>query len=345
MKNVNHYISGEIWEGTTSALMERLNSLKEDEQLTLIINSGGGYLSEGLAMYDLINTSERVINTIGIGTVGSAATFIFLAGEKRLLSENAEFFIHNPYIDPFYLTGGEAKDYEEVAELLRKEEERLKGIYSQFTTKNLDELLNNGGTYMSAKEAIEAGFATGIYSGEEAKNGIKYKIAAKQKGIIKNQLDMSKQLTLLERIANLLEGKGKAVKAAIKETAEGVTVYFEGEEIIVGQTILYIDEAMETTAPDGNHTIDDVVYRTEGGLVVEIVVEDESLEEIEALREENAKLKALLEEAQNELKKLVKNATNNPKLTKTAAGTVVTKQDPVNDEGITIKGINLKFRK
>ena len=106
------YIDGYIGQGgffedgvSAKWVREQVKSFgSELKQLSIKINSGGGDVIEGFAIYDYLNTIKKsgvTVNTEGIGIVGSIATVIFQAGDERMLHPNTEFFIHNPYVTPF----------------------------------------------------------------------------------------------------------------------------------------------------------------------------------------------------------------------------------------------------
>lgn len=63
-------------------------------QLTLFVQSPGGYAMAGLAAYDVLKTCRAHVTTIAIGSVASASTLLFLGGSRRLIAPNAEFLIH-----------------------------------------------------------------------------------------------------------------------------------------------------------------------------------------------------------------------------------------------------------
>ena len=89
---------------------EFLDSNKEASSITVRINSRGGDVQEGWAIYDLLTTSGKRIKTIGEGKVYSIATIIFLAGSEREIMKNADGLIHNPYIPPYTLAGAYGSD-------------------------------------------------------------------------------------------------------------------------------------------------------------------------------------------------------------------------------------------
>ena len=122
------YIDGFIGQGdfftegySLKRLREDISSLPADtKEINVHINSGGGDVTEGFAIYDYLNTLAYTVNTIAEGMVGSIATVIFQAGKKgkRKMHANSEFFIHNPYWTPQSPEPMEASDAAQLAESL-----------------------------------------------------------------------------------------------------------------------------------------------------------------------------------------------------------------------------------
>jgi len=162
MDNNKIYIIGAIGIDVTAAsVLAQLNKITAKD-ITVIIQSEGGYVDEGLAIYDYLATSNKNITTVAMGYVYSIASILFLAGKERLMSENAKVLIHNAYAS----VTGDDDELIKAANVIKKEKERLRNIYVDKT--NLDyetvSALMANETYFNADEAIDKGFATGIYS-------------------------------------------------------------------------------------------------------------------------------------------------------------------------------------
>lgn len=131
-----------------------------DPEVTVEIFSPGGSVIEGLAIYDLIRSSEKQVTTKVIGMAGSIASIIALAGDRVTMSENAQFFIHNPKIE----ISGDVEDLQQAAILVSKIEARLIDIYSsrsKLGKRILDKLMKDETTF-NAEQALEAGFVDEI---------------------------------------------------------------------------------------------------------------------------------------------------------------------------------------
>lgn len=98
------YITGEIggqtYEGVVDAVNQYLANVSEYDGITLFINSPGGKLSGGLAIYDLIKSLNTSVYTVAIGECSSIATAIYSLGEKRFASDNISFTVHSASIIP-----------------------------------------------------------------------------------------------------------------------------------------------------------------------------------------------------------------------------------------------------
>ncbi len=130
------------------------------------INSPGGDIGVGFAIYDLLKTSDKNITTKTTGLCASIATVIQFAGDVRIMTENSEFMIHNPYYEN---VKGDAEELREYADQIEETETRIKDFYSEFTELSVDILdgLMKDTTWLTPEEALEFGFITEILKGED----------------------------------------------------------------------------------------------------------------------------------------------------------------------------------
>jgi ATP-dependent Clp protease protease subunit len=312
---VDIYIDGYIGKGdffsegfSLKSLREQVNANQGDNVINLYINSGGGDVTEGFAIYDyLVSLSERsgfAINTIGEGIVGSIATVIFQAGKngKRKIHANSEFFIHNPYYVPQSPEPMEAKDAQALAESLKKAEEKILNFYVQNTSGKSKEDIKekmNMQTSFSANEAMEWGFVDEVI-GTPIQAKKHYAVMAFINQPKQNTMEIEKKFeafetSLLQKITNLFAPK---IKAEMKKTSEGVEIFYEGD-ITIG-TSLWLDEAKTQPAPNGVHTIDGVEYEVADGKIAKVVESSEG--DTEALKAQIEALKAELAAKEDALK-------------------------------------------
>lgn len=292
------HISGEIgYNYTLDTLNGALNALdSEVTELDVYINSGGGSVTEGFAIYDKLMTLSYSVNTIVNGMCGSIATVIFQAGKKgkRKMFKNAEFFVHNPFWMPNYPEAMEAKDLEALAQDLKNAENKIKNFYSGITNKSIEELtpILDRQTTLTAEEAIEWGFVDEIV-GKEIEAYTRYKLVAYfDKKTINNKMENQELKTELTGIKAILAKLTKTFfKNKTTELETGEKLYF-AEDVVAEGTTLYLDEAMTEIVPDAEHKlVGGVIAVTVDGVVTEMkTVEDTT--EVDALKAEIETLKA-----------------------------------------------------
>lgn len=172
---------------TADELRQQLSSLPPQSPITVRLNSGGGEVFEGLAIYSLLNTWQGEVTTIVDGIAASISSVIFLAGDKRLIQDHGMLMVHLPRFGS--VPGGTADEVEKNAErvvgLIRQSEESIKQIYLRNSSVEESELLKmlEDETFLSADEAVNLGFATEIVSvpALEARVNLR-NLAAKLKG-------------------------------------------------------------------------------------------------------------------------------------------------------------------
>jgi len=136
------------------------------KKLTLRINSGGGNVYQAVAMRTmLLNAPFDAVNVRIDGICASAATLLACIPDAHVsIAEGAMFMIHNPS-DAVW---GNASDMERCAQMLRKMESDVRGIYAKRCGKEDAELQNlmDAETWFTAQEAVDAGFADELLAGE-----------------------------------------------------------------------------------------------------------------------------------------------------------------------------------
>ena len=173
MAKFNIDILGEISESVNSynAVQREINNAKGKE-LNLVISSGGGSVTEGMAIADLIANYPEETTATGIGLVASIATVVLLSADKVKMTENAFMMIHRPWS----YTMGNADELEATAELLDKMEAKLLDIYTASVIKrkgkqnDLENKISEmmaAETWLTAQEALEFGFIDEIVKGNE----------------------------------------------------------------------------------------------------------------------------------------------------------------------------------
>ena len=126
----------------------------------MYINSPGGSVTAGFAIYDTMQYIKCEVSTICIGLAASFGAFLLAGGAKgkRMALPNAEIMIHQPAI---HGNGGkgQAPDIRIVSDHIQKSKQRLNRILAQNTGKSLEEIKRDTERdhYMTAQEALEYG--------------------------------------------------------------------------------------------------------------------------------------------------------------------------------------------
>lgn len=158
------FLSGEINDSMASIIVSELLYLdaQNHQDIFLYINSPGGSVTSGLAIYDTMNYIKSDIHTIVVGMAASMGAFLLSSGTKgkRFALKNAEVMIHQ------VLGGanGQATDIKIAAEHILKIKEKLNKILAFNTGQNISKVTNDceRDNYMSAEEALEYGIVDSI---------------------------------------------------------------------------------------------------------------------------------------------------------------------------------------
>lgn len=157
------YIMGEVAFELAYRFIPAIKMLDETEgDIKVIINSVGGDEASGYAMFDAIMMTKNKVIAEGYGQVSSIASAIFQAADERLMAPGCELMIHNGSIG----VEEEIKQDHimELADSIRRGNKRYHTILSDnshYTMEKIQELCKQD-TYLTAKEAVEAGLADGI---------------------------------------------------------------------------------------------------------------------------------------------------------------------------------------
>jgi len=154
------FLTGPIDDNVASLICEQLLFLESEnpkKEISFYINSPGGIVWAGLAVFDTMQYISSKIMTICIGQAASAGSLLLVSGEKgmRFALPNSRIMIHQP-------SGGiqgQVTDIEIQSKEFIKTKKRLNEIYSKHTGKNLNDIEKNmeRDKYFSPKEAIEFG--------------------------------------------------------------------------------------------------------------------------------------------------------------------------------------------
>ncbi len=166
LKNRIILLSGEINDNTSDSIVAQLLYLDSlnHEDISLYINSPGGSITSGMAIYDTMNFVKSKVSTICIGMAASMAAFLLSSGEKgkRFILPNAEVMIHQP------LGGaqGQATEIKIAAEHILKVKKRMNTILAANTGQDIETIEKDTerDNFMDSKEALEYGIVDQIIS-------------------------------------------------------------------------------------------------------------------------------------------------------------------------------------
>ena len=152
-------INGEIDNNLANSVVAQLLYLDSinNEDISIYINSPGGSVTDGMAIYDTMNYINSDVSTIGMGICASMAAFLLSSGKKgkRYILPNSEIMIHQP------LGGakGQATEIKIAAEHILKTKDKLNKILSLNTGKSLDiiEHDTDRDNFMDSNTALEYG--------------------------------------------------------------------------------------------------------------------------------------------------------------------------------------------
>ena len=150
------------WEGDMSAynLSKQLEEIGDVKQINVHINSYGGEVAEGLAIYNALRNHKAKVTTICDGFACSIASVIFMSGDNRVMNDSSLLMIHNAWT----FAEGNADQLRKQADDLEKiNEASVKAYLSKvsITEEELKALMDNE-TWISPEDAVEYGFATDV---------------------------------------------------------------------------------------------------------------------------------------------------------------------------------------
>ena len=157
-------LTGEINDYTSNLIVSELLYLDSisNEDISIYINSPGGSVTSGMAIYDTMNFIKSDVNTIAIGMAASMGAFLLSGGAKgkRYALPNAEIMIHQPLGG----TQGQATDMEIEVEHMLRIKKNLISIMAENAGKDYETVLADceRNNWMTAKEALEYGLIDNV---------------------------------------------------------------------------------------------------------------------------------------------------------------------------------------
>jgi len=278
------YIYGVI--GTETSLMDVIRQFKSFKKVTdveVVIQSSGGSVAEGKAIFNYLKSLNLPVTTIAQRAY-SIAAHIFMAGSTRIVEEGeGRILLHLPWAS----VDGRADRLEQVAKQLSDLENEFVDFYSGYTDIDKDSVLTllTNETFLSSDEALSLGLATEIQIATKAVALINNDLT------LKNEVEMTKAEKFYSAVKDLFTVSTE-IKALVLQDANGVEINFPevevGQEVAVGD-VAEVDNSPaegEYVSPEGS------VWVFEAGVLIEIrtevVEEEEQQEEEEELPQEES---------------------------------------------------------
>ena len=156
---------GEIDRDLVNALILQLRHLQHEDpdgEIAIFIDSPGGAVSSGLALYDVMQAVSCPIRTVCLGTAASMAALLFLSGDVREMLPHSTVMIHDPLIPGG--VGGSALELRSVADKIMHTREVTAQVIAKHTGRSLDEVLaaTARDAWFDANEAVAWGLADRI---------------------------------------------------------------------------------------------------------------------------------------------------------------------------------------
>jgi len=193
-------------EGVESqGFIDELNAIGKVDKLDVHINSTGGNVSDGVAIYNTLKQHKAKVTTYVDGLAASIASVIAMAGDEIIMPLGSTMFIH----DPLTWSIGNADYMRDTAQELDKIKDSIIDIYANQASISRDEIsdLMSKETTMTADEALAFGFATKVEKYEDGKF---------MNGTVFNKDDMKSQVMLMASV----ESSEKTIKSLQSKLAQ-----------------------------------------------------------------------------------------------------------------------------
>ena len=319
-KNVSIDIFGEIGDYgiTAQSFKNELDKYSDYENITININSCGGAVFEGIAIYNMLKNNKAKVTVIVNGLAASIASTIAMAGDEIIMYDNSYLMIHLPYT----MAMGTEKEMDKASEVLKNIKNDLVKIYQTKFNKSENELIAmlEAETWISGNDALEMGISNSVIEGLE--------IAAKFEFDKYNNVPADVKDLYAKKYSEFIkdEVKEDALEQPIKaqESIENIDVDNDAETEVKAE-----NEALEQVVEDVENKVEienkttlemadlkidfeNKLAKKETDLQAKIEIISQLENRVSELQSESAKLQDLNTDLQARLNKIV-----NPAFTKT----------------------------
>ena len=157
----------EFGEVSSVNLSRQLEALGDVEQIDVYINSYGGEVAEGLAIYNALRRHKAKVRTYCDGFACSIASVIFMAGDERIMNESSLLMIHNAWTFAMGNSAELRKQADDLEKITQASVEAYKS-HSSLSEEEIKKLMDNE-TWILPEEALSYGFATTLDKTENKK--------------------------------------------------------------------------------------------------------------------------------------------------------------------------------
>ncbi|MBR1562894.1 MAG: ATP-dependent Clp protease proteolytic subunit [Ruminococcus sp.] len=167
------YIKGSVDSDLSEEIIQKLLilDLESHEKITIFIDSPGGVVDSGYAIFDVIrNVIQSPVTTVCTGIAASMAFIIYLAGDERLMLRHSRLMLHDPSMGGGNLAGVKPLELKtDILEKLFAVRQQIGETISERSGMPIDDVfvLTEKDTYLNAEESLEKGFATKIINSFE----------------------------------------------------------------------------------------------------------------------------------------------------------------------------------
>ncbi|MBS1164156.1 MAG: hypothetical protein H6R00_181 [Proteobacteria bacterium] len=154
------FVGDNMWEQgfIDRDVVDALAELGRDTDVTVRLNSGGGYIADGIAIFNALSAHKGKVTVVVDGIAASSASVIAMAGDERIMRSGSLMMIH----DPSGMAYGTVDDIAKTIKALDAYRDSIAAIYAETTGEALDALKVDmkAETWISAEDAVTRGFAT-----------------------------------------------------------------------------------------------------------------------------------------------------------------------------------------
>ncbi|EGP4894208.1 Clp protease ClpP [Enterococcus faecium] len=243
------YLSGVVGYDITAKQVKSFVDEATDDHITIFLSSPGGYVVDGLEIYNILRASGKKIKTVNMALCASMGSILFLAGDERIAMPGSLYMVHKPS----GIVWGNADDMRKEIEVLDKMQESLQAIYSDRAgIEDIQQLVDDE-TWFSVEDMKKMG----VVNSDEK---IQFSNASTEKDEPdnKNKNEVTDEMPISEEIKAELEALRAENQALLDEKeereaeAEIARLKAENEEMRAAKVKTRIEVAQEPNLAEEN---------------------------------------------------------------------------------------------